>query len=391
MSCYERDIQDSGDQAHVMRAPPVIIKSAKLQVAIECSPGRGVRIKPGAEAPGIGDKSGCKPRRGDRSVARKSSVAPSGAWTLLFGTTWGFRPRLYSVAPPGAQTRGKPHAIVSSVLTLALLLICSPPAYSQSSTKSIVQKVGLDQRLNAQVPLDLTFRDEQGRTVRLGDYFHDKPVVLTLVYYRCPMLCTQVLNGLLESSQAVKLTMGADYHVVSVSIDPRETISMARAKKKRYAESYHRPGADEGWHFLTGTSAAIEQLTKAAGYRYVYDPKTDQYAHASGIVILTPSGRISRYLYGIDYAPDDLKLALVEASEQRIGSLSDRFLLLCYHYDPATGKYGFAIENAIRAAGVATMVVMGGFLWLMFLRERRRTRATVKRETVQATANSVQE
>lgn len=278
-----------------------------------------------------------------------------------------------------------------AMVTLALLLIWPHPAYSQSATKSLVQQVGLDQHLNAQVPLDLIFRDEQGRTVRLGDYFHDKPVILTLVYYRCPMLCTQVLNGLLESSQAVKMTMGTDYDVISVSIDPRETTSMARAKKKRYAESYHRPGAEEGWHFLTGTSGSIEQLTKAGGYRYVYDPKTDQYAHASGIVILTPSGRISRYLYGIDYAPDDLKLALIEASEQRIGSLSDRFLLLCYHYDPATGKYGFAIENAIRAAGVTTMVLMGGFLWLMYLRERRRTRTTAVDETVLATANSVQE
>lgn len=281
--------------------------------------------------------------------------------------------------------------IIRGTVALAWLLICALPAYPQSAAKSIVQQVGLDQHLNAQIPLDLTFRDEQGRTVKLGDYFQGKPVVLTLVYYRCPMLCTQVLNGLLESSQAVPLTMGADYHVVSVSIDPRETTAMARAKKKRYAESYHRPGADEGWHFLTGIEPAIKQLTRAAGYRYVYDSKTDQYAHASGIVILTPSGRISRYLYGTDYAPDDLKLALIEASQQQIGTLSDRFLLLCYHYDPATGKYGFAIENAIRAAGVTTMIVMGGFLWVMFLRERRRTRATKARETVQATANSVQE
>ncbi|MES2788670.1 MAG: SCO family protein [Planctomycetota bacterium] len=276
-------------------------------------------------------------------------------------------------------------------LLVALLILPALPVYSQTPTKSVVQNVGLDQHLNAQIPLDLTFRDEQGRTVKLGDYFGDKPVVLTLVYYRCPMLCTQVLNGFLESSQAVKLTMGADYHVVSVSIDPRETTSMAREKKKRYADSYHRPGAQEGWHFLTGSAASIEQLTKAVGYRYVYDPKTDQYAHASGIMILTPAGKISRYLYGIDYAPDDLRLALVEASQSRIGTLTDRFLLLCYHYDPATGQYGFAIERAIRAAGLATMAIMGGFLWLMFRRERQRTRATAAREEVLTTADREQE
>jgi protein SCO1 len=280
---------------------------------------------------------------------------------------------------------------IGGSIALVLILFWASPACAQAATKTLVQKVGLEQRLNAQVPLDVSFRNERGRTVRLADYFQDKPVVLTLGYYRCPMLCTQVLNGLLESSQAVKMTMGADYKVVSVSIDPRETTSLARAKKKRYAESYHRPGAEEGWHFLTGNSAGIEQLTQAAGYRYVYDPQTDQYAHASGIIILTPSGRISRYLYGIDYAPEDLQRALVEASEQRIGSLSDRFLLLCYHYDPATGKYGFAIENAIRAAGVMTLIVMGGFLWLMFLRERRRMHEITIAETLGATANSVQE
>lgn len=281
--------------------------------------------------------------------------------------------------------------VKGGTIALVLILFWASPACAQTATKTLVQQVGLEQRLNAQVPLDVSFRNEGGRAVRLGDYFQDKPVMLTLGYFRCPMLCTQVLNGLLESSQAVKMTMGADYQVVSVSIDPRETTSLARAKKKRYAESYHRPGAEEGWHFLTGNSAGIEQLTQAVGYRYVYDPQTDQYAHASGIIILTPSGRISRYLYGIDYAPDDLKRALVEASEQRIGSLSDRFLLLCYHYDPATGKYGFAIENAIRAAGVMTLVVMGAYLGLMFHRERRRTRELTIAETPGLAANSVQE
>lgn len=270
--------------------------------------------------------------------------------------------------------RGRVRAVFGPA-AMVFILLGSWPAYSQTAAKTLVQQVGLDQHLNAQIPQDLKFRDERGRTVRLGDYFNKQPVVLTLVYYRCPMLCTQVLNGLLESSQAIEKTMGTDYQVVTISIDPRETTAMARAKKKRYAESYHRPGADEGWHFLTGSAAAIDQLAKSVGYRYQYDSQTDQFAHASGIIVLTPTGRISRYLYGIDFVPDELQSAIVDASEQRIGSLSDRFLLLCFHYDPATGKYGFAIDRAIRAAGVATIIVMASYLWVMFRRERRQTPA----------------
>lgn len=274
---------------------------------------------------------------------------------------------------------------------LALLVYHSSLAYAQTNSKSIVQQVGLDQHLNAQLPLDLVFRDEQGRDVTLTSYFREKPVVLTLVYYRCPMLCTQVLNGLLESSQAVEITMGADYHVVSVSIDPHDSAAMAREKKKRYADSYHRPGANEGWHFLTGDAGSIEKLTRIVGYRYVYDPKTDQYAHPSGIVVLTPAGRISRYLLGIDYAPDDLHQALRDASQSRIGNLSHQFLLLCYHYDPATGKYGFAIERAIRAAGIVTMLIMGGFLGVMYRHERLRTASTEVRESALVPDRSEQE
>lgn len=270
--------------------------------------------------------------------------------------------------------RGRVRVVLGPV-AIVLILLGSWPAYSQTAAKTLVQQVGLDQHLNAQMPHDLKFRDERGRTVRLGDYFNKQPVVLTLVYFRCPMLCTQVLNGLLESSQAIEKTMGTDYQVVTISIDPRETTAMARAKKKRYAESYHRPGADEGWHFLTGSAAAIDQLATSVGYRYQYDSRTDQFAHASGIIVLTPTGRISRYLYGIDFVPDELQSAIVDASEQRIGSLSDRFLLLCFHYDPATGKYGFAIDRAIRAAGVATIIVMASYLWVMFRRERRQTPA----------------
>jgi protein SCO1/2 len=267
-----------------------------------------------------------------------------------------------------------------SLSTVAFALIVLQSAGAQTNEiridgERIVQKVGLDQHLDAQIPLDLAFRDESGQPVVLGQYFTDKPVILTLVYFRCPMLCTQVLNGLLEASQAISLTMGQDYHIISVSIDPRETSEMARAKKKRYVDTYYRPGADAGWHFLTGSQESIDQLTKTVGYRYAYDPKSDQYAHPSGIVVLTPEGRISRYFFGIDFVPDDLKSGLIDSSQKKISTPIEQFLLLCFHYDPATGTYGFLIANAIRIAGIATMVVLGLYLWSMFRRERRRSAA----------------
>ena len=259
---------------------------------------------------------------------------------------------------------------LAAFLILGQAAVSPPPAGMQR----IVQDVGLDQRLDEQVPLDLTFRDEAGRTVALRDYFRGKPVILSLVYFRCPMLCTQVLNGLLKSSQAVELQLGQDYEIVSVSIDPAETPAMAAAKKRRYAGSYRRPGADAGWHFLTGDAAAIERLARSVGYRYRYDERSGQFAHASGIIVLTPEGRTSRYLYGIDYHPTDLRLALVESSQGQIGTLGDQFLLLCYHYDPATGRYGVVIARVLQLAGLATMATLGTFLVIMFRREIRRSR-----------------
>lgn len=260
-------------------------------------------------------------------------------------------------------------------LWLVVLFALCPAIGSagQPRTARVVQQVGIDQHLNAQVPLELDFRDEQGHTIRLSELIHDKPVILTLVYYQCPMLCTQVLNGVLESSQAISPVIGTDYDIISISIDPQETAAMAAAKKRRYVDSYYRPGAQTGWHFLTGDRTSIDRVCDAVGFRYVYDPHTRQYAHASGICVLTPEGRISRYFYGIDYPPQDLRLGLVEASENRIGTLTDQFLLLCYHYDPATGQYGFAIGNAIRAAGLITMIGLGIFLWRMTRYEQQLT------------------
>ena len=249
-----------------------------------------------------------------------------------------------------------------------------PPA-DQGQVAQMVSQIGIEQHLGESLPLNLELRDETGQAVKLGDFFRDKPVVLMLVYYRCPMLCTQVLNGFLKSSQAVKYTIGHDYEVVTVSFDPRETAELAAEKKSAYVRTYRRDGAARGWHFLTGNDEAIKRLTSAVGFRYRYDAKSDQFAHASGIVVATPQGKLSRYLYGIDYEPTNLRLALVESGENRIGTPVDKVLLLCFHYDPLTGKYGVVIANVIRIAGSLTVCLIGGFLVAMYRLERRRTRA----------------
>lgn len=265
------------------------------------------------------------------------------------------------------------------LFAIAAVLLAIQPAAAQVKSTELVKNVGLDQKLGAQLPLDLEFVNESGETVKLGDYFgKGKPVILNLVYFRCPMLCTQVLNGTLRSSQGLKFTIGDEYEIVSVSIDPTDTPEMAAAKKETYVKSYRRPGAEKGWHFLTGKQEAITKLADTVGYRYHYDEKSNQYAHASGIIIVTPQGQVSRYLYGIEYHPSDLRLCLVESSENRIGSPVDAFLLMCYHYDPETGKYGLIIHNILRLMGIITLVLMGGFLGVMWRNERRRSAAVAK-------------
>ncbi len=259
---------------------------------------------------------------------------------------------------------------------LLLPLLAAPAARADDRLPPSLQGVGFDQRLNEQVPLDAEFRDEAGQTVKLGDYFGDKPVILVLAYYRCPMLCTQVLNGLVRALLDVPLDVGRDFNVVTVSFDPRETPELAAAKKKTYLERYGRPGAEEGWHFLTGEQEPITRLTQAVGFRYRYDARNDQFAHASGIMVLTPSGKIARYFYDISYSPRDLRLGLVEASQGRIGSATDQVLLFCFHYDPAEGKYGAAVMNIVRAGGVLTVLAIGGFLIVLWRQERRKARQT---------------
>ncbi len=227
----------------------------------------------------------------------------------------------------------------------------------------VLKKVGIDQKLNGQVPLDAVFKDEQGNEVRLGQYFKGKPVVIALVYYTCPMLCNQVMNGMLGSFRQISFNAGEQFEVVTVSFDTKDTPSIAAAKKTTYIAGYNRPSGNAGWHFLTGDDANIKRLAEAVGFRYTWDEQTKQYAHASGIMIATPEGKLARYFYGIDYPPRDLRLALVEASENKIGTPVDALMLYCYHYDPATGKYGAVIMNIIRVAGIMTLIVMG----LMFL------------------------
>lgn len=252
----------------------------------------------------------------------------------------------------------------------------SPATPADPAASSILRQVGIDQRLGESIPLDLRFRDESGRDVRIGDYFGaGKPVILSLVYYECPMLCTQVLNGLASALDIVTLDAGKDFTVLTVSFDPRETPDLAAAKKKSYLERYHRPGAEAGWHFLTGDSASIAALTAAAGFRYSWDPEINQYAHASGITVLTPRGVLARYFFGIEYSPRDLRLGLVEASENKIGTPADHLLLYCYRYDPASGKYGAVALNMVRVGGVVTLVCLGSFLFFSLRAERRKRRA----------------
>jgi protein SCO1/2 len=254
----------------------------------------------------------------------------------------------------------------SALVSLALLVGLPAAVVAGPSLPPVLQKVGFDQRLGEQVPLELAFRDEAGRTVHLRDYFDDRPVILVLAYFKCPMLCTQVLNGLVQTMLDMPLHVGKDFTVLTVSFDPREGPKLAAAKKRTYLERLGEPDAEVGWHFLTGDEEAIGKLTRAVGFRYVYDQRHDQYAHASGIVVLTPEGQVSRYFYDVKYSPRDLRLGLVEASHRRVGSPVDRILPYCFHYDPNDGKYGPTIMNFIRLGGVLTVLSLGGFIIVLW-------------------------
>jgi protein SCO1/2 len=222
-----------------------------------------------------------------------------------------------------------------------------------------LKHVGIEQHLNEQIPPDLVFRDDSGKTVRLGDYFGKKPLILNLVYYQCPMLCSEVLTGLESAMRVLKFDAGKEYDVLTISFDPRETPEMAAAKKKEYLKRYNRPGAEQGWHFLVGPQQSVDALTNAAGFEYQYDPASGQFAHATAIMVLTPSGKIAQYYYGVEFAPKDLRLGLIQASDNKIGTPVDEVLLYCFHYDPDKGKYGAIVSRVLQVSGAATMLVLG--------------------------------
>jgi protein SCO1/2 len=281
------------------------------------------------------------------------AVASFAVWAFVVSVL------VLAAAPASAQMSGAPRAGYKQ-----------EPGATASSVPAALREIGFDQNINQRLPLDAEFRDEQGRTVRLGDVFGPRPVVLAFVYYDCPMLCTQVLSAITSTLGVLSQEPGKDFEVVLVSFDPREKPALAAAKKAEYLARYNRPGSEHGWHFLTGDEPAIKQVTHAAGFRYVWDAETQQFAHPTGIIVLTPDARLARYLFGIEYGPRDLRFALLDASEGKVGSVVDSLLLYCYHYDPMTGRYGFVIMRALRIAGAATVLLLGTFIVVMVRRER---------------------
>lgn len=288
----------------------------------------------------------------------------------------------------GASGRRLRTALVFAVVLLALSPVPAAAQQSRPDTGPaasqplpILKEVGIDQKLNAKLPLDAEFSDEQGAPVKLGQFFGPRPVVLALVYYTCPMLCTQVLSGLAGSLQGVTFTVGKEYEVVIVSFNPGETPAMAVERKNNFVSRYIRAADASHIHFLTGRETSIKALTSAVGFRYVFDQASGQYAHPASIMVVTPDGRMSRYLYGVEFAPRDLKLALVEASAGKVGTMVDQALLLCYHYDPETGRYGLVIMNFVRAGGALTVLAMGLWIGLSLRRERRQVRSITPTST----------
>jgi protein SCO1 len=246
------------------------------------------------------------------------------------------------------------------------------PPPPMAATPGVLQEIGFDQKLGDRVPLDLAFRDETGKDVRLGDYFGKKPVVLSLVYYDCPMLCTLSLNGLAGALEVLSFVPGQEFEVLTVSFDPKEGPVLAAAKKRAYMARHKRPDAGKGWHFLTGSAESVDALTAAVGFRYTWDEQTKQFAHPAGIVVTTPEGRISHYLFGVEYSPKDLRLALVDAAGGKIGNAVDQVLLYCYQYNPETGRYSASILNLVRLGGILTILALGAFILSASRRRRGR-------------------
>jgi len=256
----------------------------------------------------------------------------------------------------------------------ALLVLCAvlPASARAQALPPGLEGVGFVQELGAQVPRDLVFTDSRGNEASLGSLTGDRPVVLALVYHRCPMLCSMVLEGLVRGLSGTSLDVGEDFHVLVVSFDPADTPAEAASQKAQALRRYGRKGAEQGWHFLTGEPEAVEALTRAVGFRYSHDPATGEFAHAAGVVVLTPEGRVARYLFGVDFAPRDLRLSLVEASQGAVGTPVDAILLYCFHYDPARGRYGAVVMNMLRLGGAVTVLLLGGTVLVLARRSRRR-------------------
>jgi protein SCO1/2 len=300
------------------------------------------------------------PVRPDRPEKEKAVSSKSGLTNSMLGTAFLLLlgAALLLSQPLFAEVRGP---MTGGIMT-------PPPTQRPAG----LQFVGIDQHLNAEVPGNIEFRDELGNPVQLSDYFgHGRPVILNLGYYQCPMLCSELLQGLVGSMKALTFDLGKDFDVVTVSFDPRETPEMAAAKKRDIMKRYGRANTEQGWHFLTGRADQIETLTKAVGFQFQFDPKTNQYAHAAAIVMLTPDRHVSGYFYGVEFSPKDLRLGLVQASKNNIGNISDQVLLYCYHYDPMTGKYGAVISNILKLSGLATVLIMGVFMFVMFRADHR--------------------
>jgi protein SCO1/2 len=295
-----------------------------------------------------------------RNPFKQSSYRPS-SFSSSIAVGAGFKP-----APTTSRNN------ILFLLFFALTFLWASPLPAHDDRPVALRGVDLEQKLGTQVPLDLEFRDEAGRTVRLKEYFGRRPVILSLVYYSCEDLCPLVLEGLVRSLRPLAFNISDQFDVVTLSFDSRDTPALAAAKKSDAVKQYSRPGAGDGWHFLTGDEAAIRRLTEAVGFRYNYESDKDRFGHAAGIMLLTPAGKVARYFYGIEFSPRDLRLGLIEASANKIGSPIDQLLLFCYHYDPATGKYSLLITNIIRLAAAATVLALAIFIVLMLRRDRNR-------------------
>lgn len=250
-----------------------------------------------------------------------------------------------------------------------------PASSEPNGMPEALKTVGIEQKLGAQLPLETELKDEDGKIVKLGDYFASgRPVIVAFVYYECPMLCNQVLNGLTGSLKGMTFEAGKDFDVVAISFDAREfdKADLAKNKKASYMERYGRPGSEKGWHFLTGSKESIAAVTSAAGFSFKWDEKSDQFAHAAGVMVATPKGQLSRYFYGIDYSPKDLKFGIMDSAENKVGNAAEQLMLYCFHYDPATGKYGLAILRVMRLGGVLTLILMGAMGFVFWRRNKKK-------------------